>query len=157
MVFNITFKHFYFHMWSQIKTLSCGGCHLGIPIYMKKKRNFVNDYLMSIHTYMGSISSVVSEETFIHFFHIVQCKNYILQWWPFWILDLNQTWTHLLEDHPKIIHTCSNFIGCVFSVKRILENWGHVKHPISPKITNVVEVLQMKIPSKFGFSWPRVV
>ena len=90
MVFNITFKHFYFHMWSQIKTLSCCGCHLGILIYMKK-RNFVNDYLMSIHTYMGSISSVVSEETFIHFFHIVQCKNYILQWWPFWILNLNQT------------------------------------------------------------------
>ena len=54
-----------------------------------EKNHFVNDYLMSIHTYLGSISSVVSEETFIHLLHIVQCQNYILQWWPFWIWTKN--------------------------------------------------------------------
>ena len=55
-----------------VKTMSCSGSHLGIPINIKNTK-FVKDLPMMMHS-LGSISAIASEKNiFLYFPHMVLC------------------------------------------------------------------------------------
>ena len=58
--------------WSYVKTMSCSGSHLGIPINIKNTK-FVNDLPMIDAQFIGSISAIALEKKIFQYFPIWSC------------------------------------------------------------------------------------
>jgi hypothetical protein len=56
--------------WSYVKTMSCSGSHLGIPINIKNTKD-----LPMIDAKLGSISAIASEKKIFLYFPIWSCVN----------------------------------------------------------------------------------
>jgi hypothetical protein len=59
--------------WSYVKTMSCSGRHLGIPINIKNTK-FVKTFQWLMHS-LGSISAIASEKKIFLYFPIWSCVN----------------------------------------------------------------------------------
>ena len=88
--------------WSYVKTISCSGSHLGIPINIKNTK-FERTFQLLMHS-LGSISAIASEKKIFLYFPIWSCVNTMTCGGGhpgFQIITKN---TNLIRDHSMIIH-----------------------------------------------------